>query len=107
MTIETLNRANEILNRIKDLEKSLGLLEWRLHIRKRDFEDCNGKQKGLILMPKWFGKGTINESNKVNLNIPIECNPPLDFEIDEECVEFIIKHERAKILKLKKELEEL
>lgn len=107
MTIETLNKANEISNRIKYLEKSLGLLECRVHIRKRDFEDCNRRQRGLILMPKWFGKGVINKNNKSNLNIPVECMEPLEFEIDEECVEFIIKHEREKIAKLRKELEEL
>ena len=107
MTTETLNSAITLAKRMADIEESLSSLECRLHIRKRDFEDCNRKQKGLILMPKWFAKGTIKENNRVNLNIPVECVPPLEFEIDEECVEFIIKHEREKLRKLKKEFEEL
>lgn len=107
MTVETLNKANELSNRIKDLEESLGSLECRLHIRKRDIDNYNTNKTRWIIIPKWFSKGTVKENNKVNLNIPIECREPLEFEIDEECVEFIIKHEREKIAKLKEELEKL
>lgn len=107
MTIETLNRANEISNRIKDLEESLGTLECRVHIRKRDIKDYKEGNTRWIPIPNWFGKGTVKENNKINLNIPIECRTALEFEIDEECVDFIIKHEREKITKLRKELEEL
>lgn len=107
MTKETLDRANELSNRIKDLEESLGSLECRVHIRKKNIEDYEQKRTQWIPIPKWFGKGTIKDNNKINLDIPIECRTHLEFEIDEECVNFIIKHEREKINNLKKELEEL
>lgn len=107
MTKETLDRANELLNRIKELEESLGLLECRVHIRKKDTKDYEEGNTQWIPTPKWFGRGAVNKNNKINLNIPIECRTALEFEIDEECVDFIIKHEREKIAKLRKELEEL
>lgn len=107
MTQDALNRANEITNKIKELKESLGLLECRVYKRKKDIKDYEQKQIRWIPISKWFGKGTIKNNHKVNLDIPIECMSHFEFEIDEECVNFIINHQREKIEMLEKELEEL
>lgn len=107
MTKESLNRANEISNKIKELTESLGLLECRVYRRKKDIKKYNEDQTRWIPIPKWFGRGTIEKKNKINLDIPIECMPRFEFEIDEECVMFIINHQKEKIKMLEKELAEL
>jgi hypothetical protein len=107
MTKESLNRANEITNKIKELTESLSLLECRVYRRKRDIKEYEAKRTHWIPIPKWFGRGTIENKRKVNLDIPIECTPRLEFELDEECVNFIINHQKEKIKMLEKELEEL
>lgn len=107
MTNESLNRANEISNKIKELTESLSLLECRVYRRKRDMKDYEENRTRWIPIPKWFGRGTIESKRKVNLDIPIECLPRFEFELDEECVNFIITHQKEKIKMLEKELEEL
>ena len=79
MTKESLNRANEITNKIKELTESLSLLECRVYRRKRDIKEYEEKQRHWIPIPKWFGRGTIENKRKVNLDIPIECMPRLEF----------------------------
>jgi hypothetical protein len=107
MTKETLDRANEITNKIKELEKNLSALKYKVSERKKDIEIHKGNVRKWIPCSKWFCKGTVEQDGKVKLDAPRERHYPLDFELDEECVEFIIKHEEEKIAKLKKELEEL
>ena len=107
MTKESLDRANEISNKIKELTESLGLLECRVYRRKKDIKDYEEKRTNWIPIPKWFGRGSIEKKNKINLDIPIECMPRFEFELDEECVNFIINHQKEKIKMLEKELESL
>ncbi len=107
MTKESLDRANEISNKIKELKESLGLLECRVYRRKKDIEEYEQKRTRWIPIDKWFGRGTIENKRKVNLDIPIECMPRFEFELDEECVNFIINHQKEKIKKLEEELENL
>lgn len=107
MTRETLDKANEISNKIKELTESLGLLECRVYRREKDLANHEEKRTNWIPVPNWFGRGTIEKNNKVNLDIPIEGMHHFEFEIDEECVRFIINHQREKIKMLEKELAEL
>ena len=109
MDIETLNRANELTAIIKEKEHALGALTYKVHQRKRDIDEHKNGYKRWIPLENWFCKGTIKDklTQKVTIDAPRECEYPLNFELDEECVELIIQHEREKIDKLKKELEEL
>mgnify|MGYP003296512607 CR=1 FL=1 len=107
MTKETLDKANEISNKIKELTETLGLLECRVYRREKDLVEYAENRSRWIPVPNWFGRGTVEKNNKVNLDIPIEGMHRFEFELDEECVWFIINHQREKIKMLEKELEEL
>lgn len=107
MTQDTLNRANEITNKIKELTESLGLLECKVYARERDIKEYKENKKRWIPIDKWFCVGKLKEDGKVIIDAPIECHRSLEFELDKECVDFIINHQREKINELKKELEEL
>ena len=109
MDIETLNKANELTAIIKEKENALYALIHKVNLRKRDIDEHKNSYKRWIPFENWFCKGTIKDklTQKVTIDAPREFEYPLNFELDEECVEFIIQHERAKIDKLKKELEEL
>ena len=109
MNIEALNRANELTEIIKEKEHALGALTYKVHQRKRDIDEYKNGHKRWIPLKNWFCKGTIESklTQKVTIDAPRELEYPLHFELDEECVDFIIQHEREKIDKLKKELEEL
>lgn len=106
MTHELLERAKEISNRIEELKGVVGFLEGRRYRRERDMEDFRRRRRPFIPCPKWFGIGRIKDE-KVKLDIPIECMPIMDFEIDEECVNLIIEHYKEKVRTLERELEEL
>ena len=107
VTQDALNRANEIMDKIKGLEESLGFLQCKVYTRERDIKEYKENKKRWIPFDKWFCVGKIKENGKVTLDAPIECRPSLEFELDKECVDFIIKHQREKINELRKELEEL
>lgn len=109
MDIETLNRANELTAIIKEKEEALNALVYKVKQRKADIDAYKKQYKRWIPVEKWFCAGVIESklTQKVTFDAPRECQYPLHFELDEECVDFIIQHEREKIDKLKKELEEL
>lgn len=107
MTNETLNKANQIMEQIKELKKPLSELESRVYRRKKDIKNFKERHIGWIPIVNWFCRGIIEKNNKVNLDVPIECMHRLEFELDEECVNFIIEHQKEKIKMLEKELEEL
>lgn len=111
MNSETLGRANELTRLISEKEKVLSVLTYKVGQRKRYIRDYKGSS-GLcrwIPFEKWFCVGTIKKKNgsEIVFDAPIECEYPLDFELDEECVDFIIKHEMETIQKLKAELDAL
>jgi hypothetical protein len=109
MNTETLNRANELANLIEEKEKALNILTFKVRRRQIKINEHKDKKIRYIPFPNWFCVGVIKNAkdNKVTLEPPLECEYPINFELDEECVEFIIKHEAEKIEQLKKELEEL
>lgn len=107
MTQETLDRANEITEKISESEKLLDALLLRIEQRKRDIKRYNEGNIRWIPFSKWFCNGAIKKDGKIVVASSIECQTPIDFELDEECINFIINHEKDKISKLKKELEEL
>ena len=111
MDITNLNRAIELASIIKEKENALGALTYKVNQRKRDIDKYKNGYNGYKWIPceNWFCKGTIKDklTQKVTLDAPREFEYPLHFELDDECVEFIIQHEREKIDKLNKELEEL
>lgn len=106
MTQETLNMANEIANKIEELEQSLIYLQNRISERETEIKSFEKGEKKKISLPKWFCKGIIKKDGKVALNVSAEYNS-IDFELDKECVDFIIQHKKEKIDKLKKEFAEL
>lgn len=74
---------------------------------KKNIEEHKNGRNRWLPFAKWFCVGKIKENRMVTLDAPLECRPSLEFELDKECVDFIINHQKEKIHKLRKELEEL
>lgn len=106
MTEETLNKANELTKKIASAGKSLSLLKDRVRARERAIDSYKRGLSRWLPFAGWFCRGVV-EGDKVKLDVPIEGHRQLDFELDEECVGLIIKHEEEKIEKLKSELDSL
>ena len=106
MNKATLDRANEITKQINVSQEKLWALKDKVYRRKRDIGDYKTGRKRWIPDVNWFCRLLIRDK-KAYIDAPIECEPALKFELDEECVRLIIKYEEEKIDKLKKELEEL
>lgn len=106
MNTETLKRANEITKQIEASQEKLWALESKVWRRKRDIGDYKTGRKRWIPDASWFGRLLIR-NKRAYIDAPIECEQALKFELDEECVNLIIKYEKDKIAKMKKELEEL
>ena len=109
MNIKTLDKANEIARQIKEREKNLVKLQHKVGRRKQAINEHKNNKRQWLPFKNWFCMGIIEskESDKITFDAPMECEYPLHFELDEECVDLIIQHEIEKIEKLKKELEAL
>ena len=106
MNKETLKRANEITKQIEVSQEKLWALKNKVYRRKRDIGDYKTGRKRWIPDVHWFCRLIIRDK-RAYIDAPIECETALKFELDEECVNLIIKYEKDKIEKMKKELEEL
>lgn len=108
MTFKDFERANEIIEQIKTISNGVYRLEAKVSLRKRHIEEHNAGKRRWLPLPEMFCQLIWeNYDQKPVVDAPVEGFESIDFALDEECIDFIIRHEKEKIAKLKKELEEI